>query len=135
MCHWKPLRLSADHDAGISHLAVACLAMARRYTMNGRTEFPVHRDSSAATVNILLSDPLGFTGAELYFLGENEFKKADTLSSAHFKKLVPEAVLRARHAVPYAQGECAMHLGRKMHGVLPLTSGERFTLILMYMPQ
>lgn len=107
-------------------------AFLRKYTMNGRIEFPCHRDSSAATVNVLLSDPADFTGAELYLLG-NEHKNADSLSDKQFKKLLPEAALR-QYAVPYTQGECCMHPGKKLHGVLPLTSGSRYTLILMYMP-
>jgi len=105
----------------------------RKYTMDGRIEFPVHRDSSAATVNILLSDPQSFTGAELYILG-NEHKDADTLSDKQFKKILPESVLRHQFSIPYTQGECCMHLGKRLHGVLPLTSGSRYTLILMYMP-
>ena len=109
-------------------------AFVRKYTMDTRLEFPLHRDSSAATVNILLSDPLGFTGAELYLLG-NEHKKADTMSDKQLKKLLPPEILRSKYAVPYVQGECCMHLGKRLHGVLPLTSGERYTLILMYMPQ
>ena len=108
-------------------------AFIRRYTVDGRVEFPVHRDSSAATVNILLSDPNDFTGAELYLLG-NEHKNADSLSDKQFRKLLPEATLRQNYSVPYVQGECCMHLGKRLHGVLPLTSGTRYTLILMYMP-
>mmetsp|Transcript_76496 Transcript_76496/g.153581 ORF Transcript_76496/g.153581 Transcript_76496/m.153581 type:complete len:271 (-) Transcript_76496:385-1197(-) len=108
-------------------------AFLRRYTTDGRVEFPVHRDSSAATVNVLLSDPADFTGAELYLL-DNEHKKADSMSEKQFKKSLPESVLRQRFAVPYVQGECCMHLGKRLHGVLPLLAGERFTLILMYLP-
>jgi hypothetical protein len=108
-------------------------AFLRKYTMDGRIDFPVHRDTSAATVNVLLSDPADFTGAELYLL-DNEHKHADTLSDKQFRKALPEAVLRQRFAVPYVQGECCMHLGKRLHGVLPLTSGTRYTLILMYLP-
>ena len=108
-------------------------AFLRRYTTDGRTSFPVHRDSSAATVNILLSDPSEFTGAELYLL-PNEFKSADTMSDKQFRKALPESDLRHKYSVPYKQGECCMHLGKRLHGVLPLTSGARFTLILMYLP-
>ena len=108
-------------------------AFLRRYTPDGRNSFPVHRDSSAATVNILLSDPTDFTGAELYILG-NEYKSADTLSGKQFRKLLPESDIRQNYAVSYRQGECCMHLGKRLHGVLPLTSGSRFTLILMYLP-
>ena len=108
-------------------------AFLRRYTVDGRTSFPVHRDSSAATVNILLSDPNDFSGAELYLL-PNEFKNADKMSDKQFRKALPESDLRQKYSVPYRQGECCMHIGKRLHGVLPLTSGARFTLILMYLP-
>jgi hypothetical protein len=168
----------------------------------GRFHSQVHRDSSAATVNLLLSDPSDFSGAELYLL-PNEHKVtplqscidqrtktfqacgpirsnnfswldmfpfscvlhyflwcvcvfvmmmiarrptarrclasdgaqgADSWSPKEFKKKLPDALLRRNYAVPYQQGQCCMHLGKRLHGVLPLTSGARYTLILMYLP-
>jgi hypothetical protein len=59
---------------------------------------------------------------------------ADSWSPKEFKKKLPDALLRRNYAVPYQQGQCCMHLGKRLHGVLPLTSGARYTLILMYLP-
>eukprot|EP01063_Lacrimia_lanifica_P001559 TRINITY_DN10796_c0_g1_i1.p2 TRINITY_DN10796_c0_g1~~TRINITY_DN10796_c0_g1_i1.p2 ORF type:complete len:279 (+),score=81.48 TRINITY_DN10796_c0_g1_i1:48-884(+) len=117
-------------------------AFIRKYHPSGRTDFPCHRDTSAITANILLSRPEDYEGAELYLL-PNELGNVDVLSPQQFKKVLPEATLRSEHAlhtpargrgaaVPPAQGECCFHFGRRMHGVLPIQSGVRYTLILMF---
>jgi hypothetical protein len=108
-------------------------AFIRKYNVDGRRDFPVHRDSSAATVNILLSDPDDFEGAELFLL-PSEHKNADKLSDKQFKKSFPPDVLKQQFAVDHRQGGCCMHSGKTLHGVLPLISGFRYTLILMYLP-
>lgn len=119
------------------HLGLANLrlhwAFIRKYNVDGRTDFPVHRDSSAATVNILLSSEKDFEGAELYLL-PSEHKNADKLSDKQFKKAFPESLLRQSFSVKHTQGGCMMHSGKTLHGVLPLISGFRYTLILMYLP-
>mmetsp|Transcript_20443 Transcript_20443/g.40477 ORF Transcript_20443/g.40477 Transcript_20443/m.40477 type:complete len:330 (-) Transcript_20443:110-1099(-) len=109
-------------------------AFIRKYSPNERNNFPVHRDTSAATANILLSDPGDFTGGELYVLG-NEHSTVDTLSPKEMKKVLPDETLRKRYAATYQQGQCLMHLGRRMHGVLPVTGGVRYTLIFMFLDQ
>ena len=61
-----------------------------------------------------------------------QFNGVDRLSEQEFRKRLPDKELRKRHAVPYMQGEAVMHLGKRMHGVLPIEAGKRYTLILMY---
>jgi len=106
-------------------------AFVRAYAPKRRQQFPVHRDSSVATANILLSDPGSFEGAELFVLGQSH-SGADRLPEKEFRRRLPERVLRRDHSVDYKQGECIMHLGKRMHGVLPILSGTRHTLILMF---
>jgi predicted 2-oxoglutarate/Fe(II)-dependent dioxygenase YbiX len=106
-------------------------AFVRAYSPSRRLQFPVHRDSSVVTANILLSPPSAFSGAELYVLGP-AFTGVDKLSDREFRKKLPEAALRREHSLDYQQGECVMHLGKRMHGVLPITKGTRHTLILMF---
>ena len=106
-------------------------AFVRAYAPSRRLQFPVHRDSSVATANILLSSPGAFDGAELYVLGP-AWGAVDKLAPKEFRRQLPEGTLRRDHAVNYQQGECVMHLGKRMHGVLPILSGTRHTLILMF---
>ena len=40
-----------------THQLTNLIHIQRKYNIDGRTQFPVHRDTSAATVNILISDP------------------------------------------------------------------------------
>ena len=109
-------------------------AFARSYERGARREqFPCHRDSSVVTANVLLSEPgADFAGAELYVLGP-EHANADTLGAREFKRRLPDSALRQPpHAVRAARGECVMHLGKRLHGVLPIEAGRRYTLILMF---
>lgn len=120
----------------ITHPLSLHWAFLRKYSPEARVEFPVHRDTSAATVNILLSDPTDFTGAELYLLDANQ--TVDGLANSKFKKQFPESVLKSprycanEKSCGYGRGTALFHSGRRMHGVLPIESGERYTLILMY---
>jgi hypothetical protein len=107
-------------------------AFVRAYSSDRRQSFPVHRDRSAATANILLTHPRMFEGAELFALGDR-WAGAEKWNDKEFKRKLPERVLRAApHKVDYDQGECVMHLGKQLHGVLPLASGQRHVLILMF---
>ncbi|CAD7945434.1 unnamed protein product [Amoebophrya sp. A120] len=104
-------------------------AFLRRYSVDTRLEFPVHRDKSSFTVNILLSDD--YTGAELYLLPDNT--EADALPIQTFRKRFPASKLKAEYAVrAHGKGYAVCHQGRRLHGVLPIESGTRITLILMY---
>lgn len=110
-------------------------AFVRSYSTQRRHDFALHRDTSVATVNVLLSSPgKDFTGADLYVLDGPQFKNADQWSAKEAKRLMPSpaALARPPYAVGSQQGELVMHMGRQLHGVLPIDSGERYTLILMY---
>lgn len=96
-----------------------------------RTAFAVHRDSSVATMNLLLTDPGEFEGAELYVL-DPSLGAVDALPPKALKRAFPDALLRAKHSVPQTQGGALVHLGKRAHGVLPIESGRRHTLILMW---
>lgn len=137
-----PLVEKLAHDAIIPALSTALglnaqslelsWAFVRAYASDRRHSFPVHRDRSVATANILLTDPSEFEGAELFALGDR-WAGAEQWSEKEFRRNLPERVLReSPHKVEYGQGDCVMHLGKQLHGVLPLASGHRHVLILMF---
>jgi hypothetical protein len=115
-----------------SHSLELSWAFVRAYASDRRHSFPVHRDRSVATANILLTHPSMFEGAELFALSDR-WAGAEQWSEKEFRRNLPERVLReAPHKVDYDQGDCVMHLGKQLHGVLPLASGNRHVLILMF---
>lgn len=111
-------------------------AFVRSYSCARRHDFALHRDTSVATVNILLSQPgSDFEGADLYVLDGPEFKNADSWGAKERRQKLPSDAQLAKppFAVGSRRGEMVMHMGRQLHGVLPIEKGERYTLILMYM--
>ncbi|CAD7945102.1 unnamed protein product [Amoebophrya sp. A25] len=108
-------------------------AFLRRYSEDTRVEFPVHRDTSSFTVNVLLSEPgRDFLGADLYALPDSTC--ADQITVAEFRKRFGAETLRRTGAIVRQEpGACVIHPGRRLHGVLPIEKGQRITLILMYL--
>lgn len=73
----------------------------------GQKELAMHADGSIFSFNILLNDPAEFTGG-----------------GTHIERL-------GRVAVPSAaRGDAVLHCGRLRHGGAPITTGERFILVV-----
>jgi hypothetical protein len=124
--------LATSHFSLVGRDLKLSWAFVRSYSNQRRTAFPVHRDRSMVTCNILLTPTSHFEGAELFVLSE-EYAHAENLPDKQFRRILPDRVLRgAPHRLAYEQGTCAMHLGKRLHGVLPLAKGHRHVLILMF---
>jgi hypothetical protein len=79
-----------------------------------------------------LSDSSAYEGGELYVLDSGLFDGVDMLTVEQFTDAVPSAQLRQQHSVALSCGDALLHPGRTIHGVLPVTSGKRYVLILMF---
>ncbi|CAE7797584.1 ICU11, partial [Symbiodinium sp. CCMP2456] len=74
----------------------------------------MHVDECDVTFNFGLSDTINFTGSDLVFCG--------MLGSADQRK--------HRHTYRHEKGRCIVHAGKRRHGALPISDGERCNLIM-----
>ncbi|CAF1020494.1 unnamed protein product [Didymodactylos carnosus] len=94
-------QLANDTKFEISHSFII------KYKLGEDIELKEHQDDSFITLNICLGKQ--FTGSQLYFYEENTMRKYTHM-----------------HNVGYG----ILHFGNVIHGVEPLTDGERWNLVL-----
>ncbi len=87
----------------------------RRYTPTTRAAIPMHTDKNLFTINVELSSDGAYMGGRLITLGETSDG-----SRLQF------------HAHRRLQGTATTHDNMLLHGVEPVTNGERFTYIFFF---
>lgn len=105
----------------------------RRYEKTERTHIPIHTDDSYLTMSFLLSDTKDFEGGELYVFDSKESIEIDNWDDKFYEKTSNrENFVNSHPNLPildYQQGDLAVYTGGKnYHGILPITSGERYIL-------
>lgn len=105
----------------------------RRYEKTERTHIPIHTDDSYLTMSFLLSDTKDFEGGELYVFDSKESIEIDNWDDKFYEKTSNrENFINSHPNLPildYQQGDLAVYTGGKnYHGILPITSGERYIL-------
>lgn len=93
-----------------------------KYKMSEDLSLNKHRDASDVTLNVCLGRT--FTGGTLFFHGEGERLFAATATGERLPSA--ERTLSLQHV----RGMGVMHIGDHIHGADPLTSGERWNLIV-----
>jgi len=88
-----------------------------RYGQLWDQDLGFHVDESFLTLNICLNDT--FSGSELIFKGERCPRHIDTSSS-------PDE----QFSIPHKKGRMIIHPGKNRHYVKPISSGERYNLII-----
>lgn len=109
----------------------------KRYTPTERTHIPLHYDDNHTTMSFLLSDTKDFMGGELYVFTLEESKKLDLIDQK-----IPMTIKRRNTLIDnyknlpilkYEQGDMVKYPGgTRMHGTLPVTSGERYVLTYFF---
>jgi len=105
----------------------------RRYEKTERTHIPIHTDDSYLTMSFLLSDTKDFEGGELYVFDSKESIEIDNWDDKFYEKTSNrENFINSHPNLPildYQRGDLAVYTGGKnYHGILPITSGERYIL-------
>lgn len=105
----------------------------RRYEKTERTHIPIHTDDSYLTMSFLLSDTKDFEGGELYVFDSKESIEIDNWDDKFYEKTSNrENFVNSHPNLPildYQRGDLAVYTGGKnYHGILPITSGERYIL-------
>ncbi|KAJ1453301.1 hypothetical protein M885DRAFT_619196 [Pelagophyceae sp. CCMP2097] len=99
--------LAFPEDGSFEFLRVGCFV--RRYTPDSRTHMPFHVDGNAFTANVALSSAEDHCGGDLIALFGGQCRSV------------------ARNL-----GAATVHRGNVLHAVSPLTSGERYALLLFF---
>ncbi len=105
----------------------------RRYEKTERTHIPMHTDDSYITMSFLLSDTKDFEGGELYVFDSKDSNEIDNWDDKFYTPTSNrENFVNSHPNLPildYQQGDLAVYTGGKnYHGILPITSGERYIL-------
>lgn len=109
----------------------------KRYTPQERTHIPLHYDDNHVTASFLLSKTSDFSGGQLYVFSLEESKKLDLIDH-----IIPMTIQRRNTLIDnyknlpilkYEQGDMVKYPGgTRMHGTLPVTSGERYVLTYFF---
>ena len=105
----------------------------RRYEKTERTHIPMHTDDSYITMSFLLSDTKDFEGGELYVFDSKDSIEIDNWDDKFYTPTSNREKFVTSHPnlpiLDYQQGDLAVYTGGKnYHGILPITSGERYIL-------
>jgi len=106
----------AEHHVG---KLVDCHAYVVTYSAHEQTDLGFHVDDSQVTLNLCLGSV--FEGSELYFEGARCARHVDT--QAH-----PTERFEWKHT----PGVAVIHAGKQRHGVRPIHSGRRLSLIAWF---
>jgi hypothetical protein len=106
----------------------------KRYKPNERTHMSLHSDDNFFTIGILLSDTSNFNGGELYIFDYKSSKKYDHIDELDTEE--KDKFIKNFNNLPiinYNQGDVIVYSGNKhLHGLLPVTEGERYVLIFFF---
>jgi len=106
----------------------------RKYTTTERTSLCPHFDTNYITMNILLCPPDNYTGCDLFIFPNSKYKKLNDIqtpktTSERMQYVFNHPNLPIKHA---KQGDVVLHTNKNWHGVLPITSGERYVLVIFW---
>jgi hypothetical protein len=109
----------------------------KRYRPNERTHIPLHYDDNHTTMSFLLSKPQDFTGGGLYVFSLEESKQLDILDQKRAMTIEDRNILIENYTnlpiLKYNHGDMVKYTGgTRMHGTLPITSGERYVLTYFF---
>ena len=96
----------------------------KHYIAGKDTKPSTHYDPSELTFSICLGDE--FEGSEVYF---HEVAVEDGCSCTE-RKPHPEPCSDCQLILPHTVGQAVFHVGKHIHGVFPLESGERWQMIM-----
>eukprot|EP01126_Amoeba_proteus_P065782 TRINITY_DN9409_c0_g1_i2.p1 TRINITY_DN9409_c0_g1~~TRINITY_DN9409_c0_g1_i2.p1 ORF type:complete len:240 (-),score=34.75 TRINITY_DN9409_c0_g1_i2:160-879(-) len=85
-----------------------------QYKQEEQKSLGFHYDDSEFTLNLCLGS--AFTGGDLYFHGLRDDEVTQDENYVH----------------SHVPGQALLHLGRHRHGAMPITSGERYNLIIWF---
>lgn len=106
----------------------------KRYKPNERRYMSLHTDDNFFTIGILLSSTNDFSGGELYIYDYKSSKKYDHINDLDTNE--KDKFIKNYKKLPninYDQGDVVIYSGNKhLHGLLPVTKGERYVLIFFF---
>lgn len=101
----------------------------KRYKPGERVDIPPHRDECSYTHNILLSDPNEYEGGDFYFYEDSSDPVLRKITRSDFTDFANVKL----PIIQMKQGEVISYEGiRHVHGVLPVTKGERYVLTYFF---
>lgn len=110
-------------------------AFLRRYEPGDRNDLIMHFDDeidAPTTINILLSDTKDFEGGDLYIFNKNNTAKILKQHGGDMNIRQREQFIKECSHMPVlnlTQGDAVYYKGSELlHGVLPVTKGERYVL-------
>lgn len=111
--------------------------MKRYSSVDEKPYIPLHLDESYLTMSFLLSNKNDFDGGELYVFDLNESNRLSlTEQTTNFKLECRNEYVNNHKNLPvlkYNQGDLAVYTGGiHMHGILPVTRGERYILTFFF---
>merc|ERR1711974_35866 len=101
----------------------------KHYFHGKDTKPSTHYDPSALTFSICLGKK--FTGSEVYF---HDLHVEDDACPSVVRKPHPDPCSDCRFVLSQQVGQAVFHVGHHIHGVFPLTSGERMQMIMWSYP-
>tara|TARA_B110000483_G_scaffold203028_1_gene245067 strand:+ start:2106 stop:2711 length:606 start_codon:yes stop_codon:yes gene_type:complete len=117
------------------HKLVLTYAFLRKYDTGARNDLIMHLDDeedATTTINVLLSDVKDFEGGELYIFNEDRTRRILDEHGGDMDIPQREKFLKACPNLPVVslkRGDAVYYEGcRSLHGVTPVTSGERYVL-------
>lgn len=110
----------------------------RRYNNEERKNLSIHTDANRLSINILLSDIKDYKGGEFYIFNHKQTRKYHSFYEKELEgnENKKEEFIQSFPQLPILnmnQGDCIIYEGDKhLHGVLPVTKGERYILSFFF---
>ena len=129
MCKPYYETLASKHGLDLTY------AFLRKYDTGARNDLIMHLDDeedATTTINVLLSNPNDFEGGKLYIFDEDRTRRILDEHGGDMNIPQREQFLKTCTDLPVVnlrQGDAVYYEGcRSLHGVTPVTSGERYVL-------
>jgi hypothetical protein len=129
MCKPYYETLASKHGLDLTY------AFLRKYDTGARNDLIMHLDDeedATTTINVLLSNPKDFEGGKLYIFDEDRTRRILDEHGGDMDIPQREQFLKTCTDLPVVdlkQGDAIYYRGcRSLHGVTPVTNGERYVL-------